>query len=748
MTSAAPTRPLDLPPPLGPLVPLAYNLRWSWHAPARTLFERLDAALWDATRHNPVRLLAEIDAERARAAAADAAYVAAVEAEAAGLQHYLSDTDTAFTRRGGPADLRVAYFCAEFAITECLPVFAGGLGVLAGDHLKSASDLGVPLVGVGLFYREGYFQQEVGRDGVQREAYPAADPTRVPLTLARAADGAPLRVALPFRDYHLHVQAWRADVGRVPLLLLDTDLPENRPEDRRITDRLYGGDVEQRLRQEVVLGVGGVRVLAALGFHPTVLHLNEGHAAFAAVELARVEAASPGPGPLATAERLAERVVFTTHTPVPAGHDYFAAELLERYLGGYVWDMREPWDRFLALGRSHGAKPQEPFCMTILALRLSGYRNGVSRLHGEVTRDMWRHLWPSVEPEDAPVAHITNGVHLPTWVAEEMAALYARHIGDVWPMELDEVRWQRAAHIPPEEVWRARAAQRARLTAEVRRRLAAQLARRGEDPAWTSQALDPQTLTIVFARRFATYKRAGLLLMRPARLEALLRAGKVQFVFAGKAHPRDDAGKEMLRRVHAFAQRPEFRTRFVYLEGYDVELARHLVAGADIWLNVPVRPREASGTSGMKAAANGALNLSVPDGWWAEALTDHNRMPESVGWSIEGRPGPDGDLDLADADALFALLEREIVPLFYDRGIPGGDVAAGAAPAASPEANRAPDATRALPIHWLGRVRASVRQLVPVFNTHRMVTQYLELAYLPAHSRWGTVERSSSIAEA
>lgn len=744
MTTAAPTPPPDLPPPLGPLVPLAYNLRWDWHAPARALFERLDPALWAATRHNPVRLLAELDSDRARAAAADGAFVAAIDAEAAALRRYLSDAETPYARRGGPADLRVAYFCAEFAITECLAIYAGGLGVLAGDHLKSASDLGIPLVGVGLFYREGYFEQEVARDGTQREVYAAADPTRLPLTLARAADGAVLRVSLPFRDYRLHVQVWRADVGRVPLLLLDTDVPENRPEDRRITDRLYGGDEEQRLRQEIVLGVAGVRALTALGYHPTVLHLNEGHAAFAALELARAEAPARGAGPFATAERLAARVVFTTHTPVPAGHDYFEPDLLERYLGGYVWDMREPWDRFVALGRADGAAAGEPFCMTVLALRLSGFRNGVSRLHGEVTRDMWRHLWPSVEPEDAPVAHITNGVHLPTWVAEDMAAVYTRHIGEVWPLELDEVRWQRATHIPFEELWRARAAQRARLTAEVRRRLAAQLARRGEDAGWASQALDARLLTVVYARRFATYKRAGLLLARAERLEALLRGGRIQFVFAGKAHPRDEAGKEMLRRVHAFAQRPEFRARFVYLEGYDVELARRLVAGADVWLNVPMRPREASGTSGMKAAANGALNLSVPDGWWAEAMTDHNRMLEPVGWSIEGRPGPDGDLDLADADALFALLEAEVIPLFYDRA---GAADGAAAPPEGPGPPPMAGAAEAPPVRWLGRVRASVRQLVPVFNTHRMVYQYLDRAYLPAHASWSAVEQSS-IAEA
>ncbi|HET9986583.1 MAG TPA: alpha-glucan family phosphorylase [Longimicrobiales bacterium] len=699
-----------LPASLAGLVPLARNLRWSWHRPGRELFERIDPGLWRATRHNPVQMLAQLSPERAAELAADASFLRALEEVAEEQRRYLS-SDGSWWSREGLADpsMRVAYFSAEFAITECLPISSGGLGVLAGDHLKSASDLGIPLVAVGLFYHEGYFTQEVGADGRQRDAYLRVEPTELPLTLETDGLGQPLVVTMPMLDRRLHAQVWRADVGRIPLYLLDTDIPQNRPEDRHITDRLYGGDVEHRLRQEIVLGIGGMRALEALGREPTVVHLNEGHAAFAAVERAR-QLGGDGGGFREAAERNQGGVVFTTHTPVPAGHDYFAPDLLERYLGGYVWEMRGAWDHFLSLGRRDGAWPDEPFCMTILALRMAAHRNGVSRLHGEVSREMWRHLWPGVPTEEVPIGHITNGVHLPTWVSSQMAALYARHLGDAWRDETDEVRWQRAAHIPLEELWAVRSHRRKRLVEEARKRLRRQMERLGEEASWTDTALDPSRLTIVFARRFATYKRAVLLLSQPERLERLLATGRVQFVFAGKAHPKDQPGQDMIQQVVAFALRPEHRDRFVFLEDYDVELARRLVSGADVWLNVPRRPHEASGTSGMKAAANGALNLSIPDGWWAEAWTDHNACAsEPVGWSIQAVPGLATDADDADAEALFRLLEREVLPLFGEVNDEG------------------------LPVRWLERVRSAVRQLAPVYSTHRMVRDYVEGMYVPAH---------------
>ncbi|MGH7552361.1 MAG: alpha-glucan family phosphorylase, partial [Longimicrobiales bacterium] len=498
----------------------------------------------------------------------------------------------------------------------------------------------------------------------------------------------------------MYAQIWRADVGRVPLYLLDTNVAANRAEDRRITDRLYGGDREHRLRQEMVLGIGGIRALAVLGLTPTVVHLNEGHAAFAAVERVRQAIGGRHGEFRAAAERMRDGVIFTTHTPVPAGHDEFEPELMERYLGGYAWEMREPWERFMALGRLEPASAVQPFNMTLLALRLSGRRNGVSRLHGEVSRRMWRSVWPELPDDAVPIGHVTNGIHLGTWVAPPMARLYASCVGSDWSTESDELHWHRAAHLPLDALWAVRREQRHALVARARGGLAAQALRKGEDPAWTATALDKDALTIVFARRFATYKRATLLLSDPTRLARLLAGRPVQFIFAGKAHPRDEPGQELLRQIYAFTGRPDVRRRFVFLEEYDLELAKLLVSGADIWLNVPRRPREASGTSGMKAAANGALNLSVPDGWWAEAWTDHNNLPHPIGWSIDTRVArDDGAQDAADADVVFHLLESEIVPLFYERGKDG------------------------VPLEWCERVRASIRQVVPFFNTHRMVRE-------------------------
>lgn len=620
--------------------------------------------------------------------------------------------DTWFDRlHAGARDLRVAYFSAEFAVAEWLRIYSGGLGVLAGDQLKSASDLGVPLVGVGLFYSEGYFTQRLDTDGTQLAVYDAADPGSLPLTLEHRPDGEPLIVDFPLGNHRLHARVWRADIGRVPLYLLDTNVPANRAEDRGITDRLYGGDAEHRLKQEIVLGIGGMRALARLGRTPTVLHLNEGHAAFAAVERVRQAIGERHGVFRAAAERLRDGVVFTTHTPVPAGHDEFDPSLLERYLGGYVWEMREPWDRFLALGQRGPSVASERFNMTLLALRTAGRRNAVSRLHGKVSRQMWRSVWPDVPEEAVPIAHVTNGIHLPTWVGAPMAALYEATVGRDWATEFDDLSWHRAAHVSLDRLWSVRRAQREALVTGARDALAAQLAARGDESEWTATALDADALTIVFARRFATYKRATLLLKDPQRLKRLLLGAPVQFIFAGKAHPRDKAGQELLRRTYDFASDPEVRDRFVFLENYDLDIAALLVHGADVWLNVPRRPREASGTSGMKAAANGALNVSILDGWWAEAWTDHNRFPQPIGWAIPDSDGSDSEQDDADSDAVYRILESEVVPLFHDRDEHG------------------------IPVAWCERIRASIRQTVPFFNTDRMVREYVDGFYLPAHLR-------------
>jgi starch phosphorylase len=700
----------DLPHELSELQFLARNLRWSWHDETRALFERLDPALWLAAGHNPVLMLERIDPVCLQSAARDAIYVAAVQQYAVDMRAYLTTDDTWYAATQPQSGMQIAYFSAEFAITEALPIFSGGLGVLAGDHLKSASDLGVPLVALTLMYREGYFNQRIDREGRQHELYDPADPRMLPLTLERKENGEPLVVSFPILDRQAFAVVWRADVGRVPLYLLDTDIEGNTIGDRRITDRLYGGDNEHRLKQEIVLGIGGMRALHALGVRPTVIHLNEGHASFAAVEHIRESLPAQEPGAFFAASRNhAQHCVFTTHTPVPAGHDMFPAHLMERYLGGYVWEMREPWRRFLALGRHDATDDDEPFNMTLLALRLSGRRNGVSKLHGEISRRMWYGVWPGISEEDVPIKSITNGVHLPTWVSQTMARVYADHVDPNWQSLHGTESWQRAAEIPAVVLWQARREMRERLVLHVRHVLANQLARRGDDPLLADQTLDPEALTIIFARRFATYKRANLLLSDPDRLVELLRGNhKLQFVFAGKAHPKDDPGKELLKHIYEFGVQTGLRDRFVFVEEYDVALARYLVSGADVWLNVPRRPYEASGTSGMKAAANGALNLSIPDGWWAEAWDEHNRLEYPIGWSIAAPHVGEGQ-DRADAEALFTLLESKVVPLFYARDQNG------------------------VPHKWCERVKASIRQVVPYFNTHRMVSEYVTEAYVPAH---------------
>jgi starch phosphorylase len=701
-----------IPAALAGLETLAYNLRWTWWPEMRRLFRQLDPYLWQRTRHNPVQLLMEIDAGRLEAAAKDAAYVEAVIRAVEDLGRYVEGQDRWYPATYGPTDTaRIAYFSAEFAITESIRVFSGGLGVLAGDHLQSASDLRVPLVAVGLLYRDGYFTQEVDAAGRQQEVYRALQPSYLPLRGEHDEAGRPLRVEVPLDARQVRARVWRAQVGAVPLYLLDTDVAENHPDDRHITDRLYGGDIEHRLKQELVLGIGGLRALRALGHNPEVHHLNEGHAAFVAAERIREVMAADGSDLEAAIAAVRREMVFTTHTPVPAGHDYFPPHLLERYLGQYVREMEVPWGEFLALGRENPKNDQEPFCMTVLALKTAGGRNGVSRLHGDVSRRMWRSLWPSVPEADVPIGHVTNGVHLPTWLGPAFRELYARHMDDpIWRLDASS-SWGRLLEVPHDELWAARTEQRTALVNYARVLLASQGARRGANTDGLPAALDEEALTIVFARRFATYKRATLLLRDPDRLARLLNdpSRPVQFVFAGKAHPRDEAGKHFLQQIVQAGEQPEFHGRIMYLANYDVELARLLVHGADVWLNVPRRPFEASGTSGMKSAANGGLNLSVADGWWAEAWTDHNRQPDPIGWTIEGEGATtEEEQDTHDAEALYSLLESEVVPLFFDRD------------------------ARGVPTRWTARIRSALAQVCPYFNTHRMVQDYVRSYYAPA----------------
>jgi starch phosphorylase len=716
----------SLPPELEDLRELAYNLRWAWNHEAIELFRRLDSDLWESSGHNPVLMLGTIDQMKLESARTDETFLAHLERVSRDFKAYVSGESSWFRRacrRAGQPPL-VAYFSAEFGVTECLSIFAGGLGILAGDHLKSASDLGVPLVGVGLLYQQGYFHQYLNQGGWQQEAYEDNDFHNLPLRQVQRADGAALTVQVQFPGRLITAQVWRAQAGRVPLYLLDTNIPANaRPEDRDITDALYGGDREMRLKQEILLGIGGYRALEALGLEPTVCHMNEGHAAFVGLELVRRLMETRGLNFSQARELASASLVFTGHTPVLAGHDYFSPDLVSRYLGDYARMLGLSQGDFLALGRERATDGGE-FCMTILALRLAAHSNGVSKLHGEVARKMWQVLWPGVPENEVPIGHVTNGVHFQSWISYEMNQLYDRYLGPKWREEPGEqALWQRVENIPAEELWRTHERRRERLVAFTRRRLREQLQQRSapqREIEAAEEVLDPEALTIGFARRFATYKRATLLLRDAERLGRILNgAGRpVQVIYAGKAHPRDDAGKELIRQVVNLARREEFRRRLVFLENYDLTIARYLVQGVDVWLNTPLRPQEASGTSGMKAAANGALNLSILDGWWDEAWRGPELRSSPIGWAIghgEIFDNPEYQ-NQVEAEALYDLLERDAVPTFYERG-----------------ADR-------LPRRWIGRMKASIGILCHFFNTHRMVRDYTEAFYLPSHARYLELE--------
>ncbi|HMC90511.1 MAG TPA: alpha-glucan family phosphorylase, partial [Gemmataceae bacterium] len=613
----------------------------------------------------------------------------------------------------GAGDFRVAYFSAEFGIHESIPIYSGGLGLLAGDHLKSASDLGLPLVGVGLMYREGYFRQYLNIDGWQQESYPENDFFNLPLVPETRADGSPLTISVPFPGREVWARIWRIQVGRVPVYLLDTNIPQNSAEDRQITGRLYGGDNDMRIRQEMVLGIGGLRALHALGKVPTVCHMNEGHSAFGALERIRLLMEEHNLNFAAAREVVTAGTCFTTHTPVPAGNDVFPPQMVEYYFSGYLPQLRIDRQEFLALGRQNPRDENEAFCMTVLAIRLANITNGVSQLHGKVSRKMWRNLWPELPEAELPITSITNGVHTRSWLAPEMAQLYDRYLGVQWEERpTDYAIWRRADHIPDAELWRTHERRRERLVAFARARLKNQLRRRGAPPAEIAraeEALDPDALTIGFARRFATYKRGTLIFRNIDRLLAIInnKDRPVQIIFAGKAHPRDHSGKELIAEILHIARRPEFRRRILWLENYDIHVARTLVQGIDVWLNNPRRPLEASGTSGMKVCCNGGINMSVLDGWWVEGYMQNN------GWAI-GAGEEYTDLtyqDDVESRAIYDLLEQEVVPLFYTRSSDG------------------------LPRGWIRMMKQSISTCCPVFNTNRMVQDYIEKCYRPSAKR-------------
>ena len=691
-----------LPEPLAPLERLAMNLRWSWDKRTRDLFRWVDPEAWDANQHDPVRLLATVAPERLQALAADQAFLGYLTEIDDELTRYLSQPRWFQSARADSPLGLVGYFSPEFGISEALPQYSGGLGVLAGDHLKAASDLGVPLVGIGLFYGHGYFRQSLSLNGWQQERYPELDPYTMAIRLCDD-----ITVTVELGGETCVCQVWRADVGRTPLYLLDTDVEANPPHLRQVTDRLYGGDTEHRLQQEIVLGVGGVRALQALGLAVQVFHTNEGHAGFLGLERIR-QLVQQGQSFTEALEAARAGNIFTTHTPVPAGIDRFPRELMKRYFDGFAHELGITFEDLMLLGRRDDEPDEARFNMAVMGLRLAARANGVAKLHGVVSRSMFAGLWPDVPVDEVPITSITNGVHAPTWVAPEIDALLSRYVLPDW-VGASEADWARAADIRDDELWRAREQSRERLVTFVREHLRGARLAQGvsvSDVAWTDTVLDPKVLTIGFARRFATYKRANLLLSQPDRLKRLLLASDhpIQFVFAGKAHPADEPGKEMIQAIQAFASDLEVRHRFVFLDDYDISVARALIQGSDIWLNTPRRPLEASGTSGMKAAMNGGLNCSILDGWWDEWFDGSN------GWAISSVESEDDTAkrDALEAGSLFDLLEQQIVPLYYVRS--EGPV----------------------PRRWMQRVKHVLASLGPKVTASRMVRDYVTRLYEPA----------------
>ena len=706
----------SLPEELKDLYVVAGNLFWSWHNEITELFRRIDYELWKQCAHNPIRMLGMVSQARLEDLARNEGFLYQLKKARETLDETLNSPswfDKIYAREGTRPV--IAYFCAEFGMHECLPIYSGGLGILAGDHLKSASDLGVPLVAVGLLYQKGYFRQYLNTDGWQQEHYIDNDFHNMPIEMVRKENGVPLTIHVQFPGRMVAVQVWKVMVGRTTLFLLDTNIPSNSTFDRTITQTLYGGDSEMRICQEVVLGIGGFEALHSMGLEPSVCHMNEGHAAFMALERMRRIRTQYNMTFEEAFEAAKSSNIFTVHTPVAAGNDEFPVEMIDKYFGHYYGKLGINRDQFLALGRIHADSATEPFKMPVLAIRTSAYRNGVSQLHGEVSRKIWAGLWPELPTDEVPINAITNGVHAKTWLSPEMNSLLERYLGARWNEEIvDKSIWHNINQIPDEELWRVHQRRKELLVGFVRSRLKRQLQRRGAfhtELGWAEEVLDPEALTIGFARRFATYKRGNLLLREPQRLIKLLSDTErpVQFVFAGKAHPRDTAGKEIVRQLVHFAnEHPEIRRRLIFLEDYDIDIARYMVQGVDVWLNNPRRPMEASGTSGMKAAMNGVQNMSTLDGWWCEGY-----IPDG-GWIIGAGEEYD-DLEYQDqveSQAIFNLLEQEVVPLYFTRS------------------------KDRLPRGWIRRMKNTIVQCAPRFNTSRMVADYTRKFYTMADMKW------------
>ncbi len=705
-----------LPESLRRLQELAYNLRWAWDHDTIALFRRLDRDLWEATGRNPVWMLGLVSQERLNAASDDPAFMAHLDTVAESFDTYMSESHTWYNVHYGQEERPViAYFSTEFGLTECLQNYSGGLGVLSGDHLKSASDLGLPLVGVGLLYQEGYFHQYLNADGYQQESYPINDYANLPVTLQRKADGTPITISVPMPGRELYALIWKVQVGRIPLFLLDSNTALNtREEDRNLTDRLYGGDRRTRIRQEILMGIGGIRALEALGLRPSICHMNEGHSAFLGLERTRQVMEEHKLSFDQARKITAASHIFTTHTPVPAGLERFGFDLIDEHFTNYYKSLGLNRDQFIDLGRENMGDYQL-FSMPVLALNLSGGANGVARLHGIVSRHLWNWMYPNVPENEIPVDSVTNGIHTQTWISREMGTLLDRYLDPAWRNEDTRPEiWEAIDQVPDSELWRTHERRRERLVAFTRRRLRSQLENRGapqHEIEAADEVLNPDALTIGFARRFATYKRATLLFRDLERLKKIISNSEtpVQIIFAGKAHPHDTGGKELIRQIVNIARGEDFRHSIVFLENYDMSIARMMVQGVDVWLNTPQRPKEASGTSGMKVIYNGGLNCSILDGWWAEGYS-----PE-LGWAIgNGEEYPEHELErqnYIESEALYNILEKDIIPLFYERGRDG------------------------LPREWIGKMKNSMKKLAPYFNTHRMIEEYTDKFYIPSFRR-------------
>lgn len=690
---------------------LASNLWWAWSPDTMDLFRDIDPVLWRKFDHNPIKLLREYDPEKLDKRAAEMALYSRINQCYRLLKEYLGNKQTWGMTNAGVLGARpVAYFSAEFGIHESMPIYSGGLGVLSGDHVKSASDLGVPMVCVGLFYGQGYFRQHLDENGYQRETYVDTNTEDIAMRPAQNKNGQPIRISIDTRTGVISAKVWQLDIGRVRLYLLDCNVEGNTEDDRKLTSRLYGGDERTRIRQELVLGVGGVRALHELGVTPGVYHLNEGHSGFGPLEVVRQKMEHEGCSFENAVREVAQQTVFTTHTPVPAGHDRFNGELVEEHLGPLREELGISVDQLMGLGRVDPQNADETFCMTVIGLKLSRKANAVSQLHGHVSRRMWSALWPWRVEEEVPIGHITNGVHIPSWMSVQMKRLYDRYFEQDWSQRMGQPEvWQGIYDVDPGELWETHNVLKNQLIHFVRRRLANSCRRREEDDATLEKArhaLDPTVLTIGFARRFATYKRARLIFQDLDRLAALINDAQrpVQFVFSGKAHPKDEPGKQFIQSISNLRHDPRFKDSVVFIEDYDVNVCRHLIWGVDVWLNNPRRPMEASGTSGQKVVYNGGLNFSVLDGWWAEAYNGLN------GFAIgQGTQHVDEAItDQRDAESFYETLESTIIPTFYHRDNDG------------------------LPNEWISRMMNSISTLAWRFSSHRMVMDYTNHCYVPA----------------